>query len=697
MLICFLAFVFIEEVFMEKMNVRKVVLMFADAFIVLLSGVLTSFLLSFFFFWTNPMLGYSRQSLIIYMLINVLMCFFSLYVFGAYNKLWRYFDVKDYLSCVLGMILGNGITVLLANAFNAQPKWQYIFLSFFIGTAGIILFRFIFRQTFLTIAVDGKKYQKQRTMIIGAGKACQMILKEIRNSVNDPKNPAHKYEPVCIVDDDPDKQGTSIMGIPVRGTTSEIAKWCRKEAVDLIILAIPSLEDKDRKRILDIASETSCKIKIIPYLTQMLTDDNGNTQLMSKVQDIRIEDLLGREPVRFDSKDVREFISGKVVMVTGGGGSIGSELVRQICKYGPKQVIIVDIYENNAYEIQQELYMDYGKDYVDLVTLIASVRDYDKMNLIFRTYRPNIVFHAAAHKHVPLMETVPEEAVKNNIFGTFNCATLAEYYDVEKFVMISTDKAVNPTNVMGATKRCCEMIIQYMAQNYTKTDFITTRFGNVLGSNGSVIPLFRREIETGKAVTVTHPDIFRYFMTIPEAVSLVLQAGSMAHGGEIFVLDMGEPVKIVTLAENLIRMYGKVPYQDVEIKFTGLRPGEKLYEELLLDEEGLTETANKKIFIGNQIKIEPDEFLGALQELKEAAQSNDSELTLKLLSQIVPTFNHKLNVGGSAEEQETEKKPKSHEEKSGKPDEKRESEKKETAAPKTKAGGKTGKKKKARK
>lgn len=626
---------------MGTTNLRKIVLMFADAFIVLLSGVITSFLLSFFLFWTNPMMGYSRQSLIIYMFINVLMCFFSLFVFGAYNKLWRYFDIKDYASCLFGMLVGNGLTVLLANTFNAQPQWQYIIMSFLIGTAGIILFRFIFRKAFLTISVDGKKYQKQRTMIIGAGKACQVILKEIKDSVTDPKNPAHKYEPVCIVDDDPDKQGISVMGIPVRGTTNEIEKWCRKEAVDLIILAIPSIDEKDKKRILDLASKTSCKIKVIPYLTDMLADDNGNTQIMSKAQDIRIEDLLGREPIRFDSEEIKKFINGKVCMVTGGGGSIGSELVRQICKYNPKLVIIVDIYENNAYEIQQELYMDYGKENINLVTLIASVRDYDKMNLIFKTYRPNIVFHAAAHKHVPLMETVPEEAVKNNVFGTFNCATLAEYYEVEKFVMISTDKAVNPTNVMGATKRCCEMIIQYMAQNYSKTEFVTTRFGNVLGSNGSVIPLFKRQIETGKPVTVTHPDIIRYFMTIPEAVSLVLQAGSMAHGGEIFVLDMGEPVKIVTLAENLIRMYGKVPYQDVEIKFTGLRPGEKLYEELLMGEEGLTKTANKKIFIGNQIEIKPEQFLGELHDLKDAANENDSGLTVRILESIVPTFHHK--------------------------------------------------------
>ena len=625
---------------MEKMNIRKVVLMFADAFIVFMSGGLASFMLSFF--WLNPMIDSSRKSLIIYILINMLMCFFALYVCGAYNKLWRYFDAKDYLSCVLGMFVGSGITALMSSTFNAQPRWQYILISFVFGTVGIVLFRFIFRKTFLTIAVDGKKYQKQRTMIIGAGKACRMILDEIKNAATDPKNPAHKYEPVCLIDDDPDKQGTSIMGIPVRGNTHDIPTWCRKEAVDLIILAIPSLNEKEKKRILDIASETSCKIKIIPYLTEMLADGTDNKPIISQAKDIRIEDLLGREPVTFDSSDVKSYIANKVVMVTGGGGSIGSELVRQIVNYSPKQIIIVDIYENNAYEIQQEIFMDYGRD-INLITLIASIRDYDKMNLIFKTYRPNIVFHAAAHKHVPLMETVPEEAVKNNVFGTFNCATLAEYYNVEKFVMISTDKAVNPTNVMGATKRCCEMIIQYMAQNYTNTDFITTRFGNVLGSNGSVIPLFKRQIETGKPVTVTDPEIIRYFMTIPEAVSLVLKAGAMAQGGEIFVLDMGEPVKIVTLAENLIRLYGKVPYQDVEIKFTGLRPGEKLYEELLMSEEGLKETENKKIFIGNQIKIEPDSFLGALQELKEAANSNNSELTLKLLAQIVPTFHHNAN------------------------------------------------------
>ena len=327
-------------------------------------------------------------------------------------------------------------------------------------------------------------------------------------------------------------------------------------------------------------------------------------------------------------------------MVTGGGGSIGSELVRQIVKYNPRQVIIIDIYENNAYDIQQELMLEYGNS-INLVTIISSVRDYDKMELLFNKYKPQVVFHAAAHKHVPLMETVPEEAVKNNIFGTYNVAELSKQYNVDKFVMISTDKAVNPTNVMGATKRACEMIIQYESQNSSHTEFVTTRFGNVLGSNGSVIPLFRRQIESGSPVTVTHPDIIRYFMTIPEAVSLVLEAGAMAKGGEIFVLDMGAPVKITTLAENLIRMYGKVPYKDVPIVFTGLRPGEKLFEELLMDEEGLKSTENKKIFIGNQIDIDEKELLRKLEILRNVADANDSERTVEFLADLVPTFNHK--------------------------------------------------------
>ncbi|MBQ3182420.1 MAG: polysaccharide biosynthesis protein, partial [Clostridia bacterium] len=360
--------------------------------------------------------------------------------------------------------------------------------------------------------------------------------------------------------------------------------------------------------------------------------------VLNQIRDINIDDLLGRKPITFDNEDIKNFVSGKVCMVTGGGGSIGSEIVRQLARYSPKKIVIVDIYENNAYDIQQELRMEYGKE-LDFVTLIASVRDFHRMNQIFDTYKPEIVFHAAAHKHVPLMENSPAEAIKNNVLGTFNVATLALSHDVSRFVMISTDKAVNPTNVMGASKRCCEMIIQYLSQQPdSKTDFVTTRFGNVLGSNGSVIPLFKRQIEQGKPVTVTHPDIIRYFMTIPEAVNLVLEASVLAQGGEIFVLDMGKPVRIVSLAENLIRMYGKRPYKDVEIKFTGLRPGEKIKEELLMDEEGLQKTSNELIFIGKHIELDEDTFINDIRALKNAAAEDDEKGVVDALHRIVPTF-----------------------------------------------------------
>ena len=409
--------------------------------------------------------------------------------------------------------------------------------------------------------------------------------------------------------------------------------------IEQIIFSIPSCLKDERKRILDACSKTDLPIKVMPFLSDLIFENDTNqSTLLKQIHDINVEDLLGRDPIRFDNQDIKNFISGKICMVTGGGGSIGSELVRQIARYAPKQIIIVDIYENNAYDIQQELRMEY-KDTLNLVTLIASVRDYHRMDQIFKRYLPDIVFHAAAHKHVPLMEDSPMEAIKNNIIGTFNTATLAQFYDAEKFVMISTDKAVNPTNVMGASKRCCEMIIQYLSQTHDgKTEFVTTRFGNVLGSNGSVIPLFKRQIESGRPVTVTHRDIIRYFMTIPEAVSLVMEAAAIAHGGEIFVLDMGKPVRILTLAENLIRMYGKKPYEDVPIVFTGLRPGEKIREELLMDEEGLQKTSNKLIFIGKQIDIDAKPFLAKLHELRNAAEKNNEELAVMALHDMVPTF-----------------------------------------------------------
>ena len=479
----------------------------------------------------------------------------------------------------------------------------------------------------------------KRTMVIGGGAACKMLLREIFNAQKSPYTDdkySAQFNPVCIIDNDPEKLGTEILGVKIIGRSAEIPKYAKELEIEQLILAIPSLTSDERKSIIDICNETKLPLKIVPFIGTLILDDSAT--LLGQVRDIKVEELLGRDPIKFDNKDIRQFITGKVCMVTGGGGSIGSELVRQIARYNPERVIIVDIYENNAYEIQQELRMEYG-DKLNLVTLIASVRDYHRMNQIFLKYKPQIIFHAAAHKHVPLMEVSPMEAIKNNVIGTFNVATLAEYHGVEKFVMISTDKAVNPTNVMGASKRCCEMVVQYLSQQPDmKTEYVTTRFGNVLGSNGSVIPLFKKQIERGGPVTVTHPDIIRYFMTIPEAVSLVMEAAAIAHGGEIFVLDMGQPVKIVTLAENLIRMYGKVPGEDIEIVFTGLRPGEKIREELLMMEEGLKSTQNKLIFIGRQIEIDPEKFIAQLETLKEAASKDDEAAAVEALHQIVPTF-----------------------------------------------------------
>lgn len=623
---------------MHRINYRKLVLAIADIFIIITSGIISNFLLSLI----SSDIVFAGKELLYAVVIDLIMCVFMMFFFGAYSRLWRNFNIKDYVSCIISMGIGFALAEVIMLIFEIRQNIVFLITYFLVATIGVCLFRFIFRKTFLDLTKAGREEGIfERTLIVGAGRAGQMVLQEILNSRNDVNNPSHNIMPVCFADDDVSKLRTKINGVSVVGTCPEIPRICSDYQISNIIVALPSCEEDEKRRILDYCSATECKIKVIPYISELLFDDKDKP-LISQAKEIRIEDLLGRKPIEFNKKEIKRLINGKVCMVTGGGGSIGSELVRQIAKYEPKQIIIVDIYENNAYDIQQELVLEYGTK-LNLVTIISSVRDYDKMDKIFRDYRPQLVFHAAAHKHVPLMETVPEEAVKNNIFGTFNVATLAEFYKVDKFVMISTDKAVNPTNVMGATKRACEMIIQYKAQTSRHTDFVTTRFGNVLGSNGSVIPLFRRQIENGADVTVTHPDIIRYFMTIPEAVSLVLEAGAMAKGGEIFVLDMGAPVKITTLAENLIRMYGKVPYKDVKIVFTGLRPGEKLFEELLMDEEGLESTANKKIFIGNQINIDADDMLSKLQSLRNAAEANDSEKTIQLLSDLVPTFNHQIN------------------------------------------------------
>lgn len=629
----------------SNFNFRKVMLLIVDAVIISICGVISNFILQVLDFQTGFRSIVETPYVVVSIMINVIICIFCLFICGAYNKAWRYFNAKDYLSCLIGMVAGVVLSTLFLslryNSFNYVLP--YTLISGGLSVVGVVLFRLIFKRAFIKINDAGAIDVGERTLIVGAGNAGRIILEDIFNAKQDSDNPSKSIFPVGFIDDDILKQNNVINSVRVLGQTTDIPKICEKENISLIIFAIPSCEEEERKRILDICSKTKCKIKIIPYISKLLLDEGEDgTRLLNQVKDIRIEDLLGRPPITFDKSSIKTLVEGKVCMITGGGGSIGSELVRQIAQYNPKRIVIVDIYENNAYDIQQELRLEYG-DKVNLDTIIASVRDYDKMEQIFAQERPDLVWHAAAHKHVPLMETVPCEAIKNNIFGTYNVARLAQKYGVKKFVMISTDKAVNPTNVMGATKRCCEMIIQYMSQNTTGTDFVTTRFGNVLGSNGSVIPIFRRQIENGKPITVTHPDIIRYFMTIPEAVSLVLEAASMAKGGEIFVLDMGEPVKITTLAENLCRMYGKIPYKDVEIKFTGLRPGEKLFEELLMDEEGLKQTDNEKIFIGNQIHIDKDKLLHSLDELKECASENDDDEALKLLAEIVPTFNHQTN------------------------------------------------------
>lgn len=461
-------------------------------------------------------------------------------------------------------------------------------------------------------------------MIVGAGNSGAVILKEITSS-------AHvKDAVVCFIDDDPNKWGKFLNGIPIVGNRGDIPEMAERYHVDEIYVAMPSASAKDRKEIIENCRKTNCKVKTLPGIYQLLNGDVG----VSKLREVEIEDLLGRDPIRVNLDEIMGYVSGKVVLVTGGGGSIGSELCRQIAGHNPKQLIIVDIYENNAYDIQMELREKYPG--LNLEVLIASVRNEHRIDTIFEKYRPEIVYHAAAHKHVPLMEDSPNEAIKNNVFGTYKTAKAADKYGTKRFVLISTDKAVNPTNIMGASKRMCEMVVQMMNAR-SKTDFVAVRFGNVLGSNGSVIPLFKRQIAEGGPVTVTHPDIIRYFMTIPEAVSLVLQAGAYAKGGEIFVLDMGQPVKILDLAKNLIRLSGYKVDEDIKIEFTGLRPGEKLYEELLMNEEGLQDTPNKLIHIGKPIDFDMDYFAHQLDELYEIA-NRDSDNIKEVVRMMVPTY-----------------------------------------------------------
>lgn len=559
-----------------------------------------------------------------FMWIGIIITIIVFYAFRLYHSLWAFAGVNEMQNVVTACMVSAALQGIGLYMMGLPVPRSYYFLYALINITFTLVSRFFYR--FARSIKHKRQNRKNGTsvMIIGAGEAANVIIKEIVGS---------NYSRMvikCIIDDDKEKWGRYIQGIKVLGGRDKIVEYAAFYGIDEIIIAIPSAPRKTIKEIMQICQETSCKLRTLPGMYQLV---NGEVNV-SKLRDVDVEDLLGREPIKVDIDSILGYVQGQTVLVTGGGGSIGSELCRQIASHHPRQLIILDIYENNAYDIQQELERKYPD--LSLVVLIGSVRNTNRMNSIFETYRPDIVYHAAAHKHVPLMEESPNEAIKNNVFGTWKTAQAAAMYNTKKFVLISTDKAVNPTNIMGASKRICEMIVQTFNKHYA-TEFVAVRFGNVLGSNGSVIPLFRKQILAGGPVTVTHPDIIRYFMTIQEAVSLVLQAGAYAKGGEIFVLDMGEPVKILDLAKNLIRLSGYKVDEDIKIEFTGLRPGEKLYEELLMDEEGLENTANKLIYIGKPIELDEDEFFKQLHELKVASGQECSDIKLRIKA-IVPTY-----------------------------------------------------------
>ena len=552
------------------------------------------------------------------------------YIFRLYHSIWNEVGIAELamVSATYLVLLPIYLLIIWIGG-RLLPRSCYImgFVLNYMATGGI-RFSYRFARAILhRLRAEGAKPAK-RIMVIGAGGAGKMIIRELRSSEK------IKGRVCCVIDDNPIKRGRIIEGVPIVGNRHDIVRMAEKYGITHIIFSIPTCSIEERTRILNICKETSCKLQIIPGLYQLVNDEVSVT----KLRDVEITDLLGREQVQVNNEEILESLSGKTVLVTGGGGSIGSELCRQIARANPARLVIFDIYENNAYAIQQELLRKHPE--LDLVVLIGSVRNSNRINWVMRTYHPEVVFHAAAHKHVPLMETSPNEAIKNNVLGTYKTAKAAAECGVKKFVLISTDKAVNPTNIMGASKRLCEMVVQMMDRKTPTTSFVAVRFGNVLGSNGSVIPLFKQQIAEGGPVTVTDKRIIRYFMTIPEAVSLVLQASYYATGGEIFVLDMGEPVKIDDMARNLIRLSGYRPDEDIKIVYTGLRPGEKLFEELLMDEEGMRETENKLIHIGRPIEMDDGWFEARLRDLDEASRHESDEICY-LVSQIVPTYKYR--------------------------------------------------------
>ena len=557
-------------------------------------------------------------------------------VFKIYSRMWQYFVVKDYTTLLCAFVLSK-IIVMLPFAYiwftytrsflTFMTLYSIILLVLFMTSRAMVFVLYNLWRTKILAPKNSENNKRKRIMIIGAGSAAIRLINELRgvNNIN-------RYQVVALIDDNKRKQGEYLNGVKVFGGRDEIIKTANELDIDEIFIAVPSISEKNKKEILEICNKTGCKLKTLPRITAV----NAGSSIKSQLRKVDYTDLLGREQIKPDLSKVFELLKGHTVLVTGGGGSIGSELVRQVANSGvAKRIIILDIAENGAYEIQQEIRRKHPD--VDLKVLIGSIRDEKRLCEIFEEYKPSFVYHAAAHKHVPLMEDSPKEAVKNNVFGTYNLAKTADKYGVKRFVMISTDKAVNPTNVMGATKRICEMIVQSF-NKISETDFVAVRFGNVLGSNGSVIPLFKEQIENGGPVTVTHPDIIRYFMLIPEAVSLVLQAGAYANGGEIFILDMGSPVKIRELAENLIRLSGHIPGEDIEIKYTGLRDGEKLYEELLISEEGIQKTQNDLIYVARPMEFDSENLFNKISYMREIMEGATHRQIVDVVKELVPTF-----------------------------------------------------------
>ena len=611
--------------FIENYNVKKVALFFYDVFALVLSFVFTILI-------TFPVANFKERLIdnIAFGIINVVLSILLYIILRLYNSLWKYASTSEIVRALVAAMIVciMNLIIYTINSNTILPKESIVYMFFQFSFAMIP--RFGFRiYSYLTKSSVFKRVNKMngkdRAMIIGAGDAGVGLVKEM--DASDVLNIA----PICIIDDDPNKLHTYVNNVPIVGKRTDIPDLVTKYDIDVIIIAIPSADNKDLTDIINICKDTKCRIKLLPGTLNIMR----GTKLLPNVRDVEVTDLLGREQVKVNIDEIIGYIENKVVLITGGSGSIGSELCRQIASHNPKQLLIFDIYENTTYELELELRKAFPT--LNLLALIGSVRDKIKVEEIFKTYKPDIVFHAAAHKHVPLMETSPNEAVKNNVFGTYNCCKMADKYGAKKFILISTDKAVNPTSTMGATKRICEMIIQAMNSVSENTEFVAVRFGNVLGSNGSVIPLFKRQIAEGGPVTVTDKNIVRYFMTIPEAVSLVLQAGAYAKGGEIFVLDMGKPVRIYDLAINLIKLSGYTPDVDMKIEIVGLRPGEKLYEELLMNEEGLQKTNNNLIYIGKPIDFNKETFFEDLDKLYKEAYSEVPNMK-EIISHLVPTY-----------------------------------------------------------